>query len=71
MRIDNIRKRLGVDNMTERCRIARLRWFGRGNETRPRIRRKKDSGDGTTWEKKEEEEEEGGTGDGWTVSTET
>ena len=28
MRNDNIRERLKVENITERCRKARLRWFG-------------------------------------------
>ena len=28
MRHDNIRERLKVENITERCRKARLRWFG-------------------------------------------
>ena len=51
MRNDNTRERLKVENITQRYRKARLRWFGR-EETRPIIRRKKDSGDGTTWEKK-------------------
>ena len=51
MRNDNIRERLKVESITERCRKARLRWF-RYVEARPRLRRKKDSGDGTTCEKK-------------------
>ena len=29
MRNDNIRERLKVEDITERCRKARLRWFGR------------------------------------------
>ena len=52
MRNDDIRDRLKVENITERCRKARLRWFGTRKEARPRICRKKDSGHGTTWEKK-------------------
>ena len=28
MRIDNTRERLGAENVTERYRKARLRWFG-------------------------------------------
>ena len=38
-------------------------------ETRPRILRKKDSGDGITWEKKKRKTE--AEMHGWTVSTET
>ena len=38
-------------------------------EARPRIRQKKDSGDGTTWEKKMKRKTI--CRDGWTVSTET
>ena len=52
VRNDDIRERLKVENITERCRKARLRWFGTRQEAIPRIRRKKDSGHGTTWEKK-------------------
>ena len=52
VRNDDIRDRLKVENITERCRKARLRWFGTCQEARPRIRRKKYSGDGTTWKKK-------------------
>ena len=60
MKNDDIRERLKVDNITERCKTEVV-W------PRPRIRRKKDSGDGTTWKKKEEDRSR----DGWTVSTET
>ena len=52
VRNDDIRDRLKVENITERCRKARLRWSGTRQEVIPRIRRKKDSGHGTTWEKK-------------------
>ena len=54
VRNENIKERLKVESITERCRKARLRWFGH-------VKRrdqdyvgptKKDSGDGTTWEKK-------------------
>ena len=48
LRNDDIRKRLKVENITERCRKARLRWFGTRKEVIPRIRRKKVSGHGTT-----------------------
>ena len=50
VRNENIKERLKVESMAERCRKARLRWFGQ--EARPRLRRKKDSGGGTTREKK-------------------
>ena len=47
----DIRKKLKVENITDRCRKARLRWFGhekrRGQEY---VGRK--TVDGTTWEKK-------------------
>ena len=52
VRNDDTRDRLKVENITERCRKARLRWFGTRQEAIPRIRWKKDSGHGTTWEKK-------------------
>ena len=52
MRNDNIKERLKVESIAERCRKARLRWFGQCKEAIPRIRRKKDYGDGTTREKK-------------------
>ena len=53
---DNIRERLKVENITGRCRKARLRWFGR-KVARPRLRRKKESGDGTSWENKKRKTE--------------
>ena len=51
MRNDDIRERLKVENITERCRKARQVVWPR-KEAIPRLCRKKDSGDGTTWEKK-------------------
>ena len=45
---DNIRERLKVENITERCR-KQDSWFGHV-EARQRLRQKKDSGDGTTRE---------------------
>ena len=51
VRNENIKERLEVESIAERCRNAGLRWFGHV-EARPRLRRKKDSGDGTTREKK-------------------
>ena len=51
VRNDNIRERLKVENITKRCRKARLRWFGHVKR-RPRLCWEKDSGDGTTSEKK-------------------
>ena len=51
VRNDNIKERLKVESIAGKCRKARLRWFGYV-EARPRIRRKKDYGDGTTREKK-------------------
>ena len=56
VRNDDIRKKLKVENITERCRKARQVVWPR-KETRPRIRRKKDSGDGTTWEKEKRKTE--------------
>ena len=52
VRNDDIRDRLKVENITERCRKARLRWFGTREEAIPRICRKNHAGHGTTWEKK-------------------
>ena len=52
VRNDAIREILKVENIAESCRKARLRWFGTRQEAIPIIRRKKDSGHGTTWEKK-------------------
>ena len=55
---DDIRERLKVENITERCRKARLlKVVWPRKETRPRIHRKKDYGDGTTWEKKKRKTE--------------
>ena len=51
MRKIDIRGILKVENITERYRKARLEWFGHVR------RRKKDSGDGTTWEKKKRKSE--------------
>ena len=48
MRNDDIRERLKVENITEMCRKARYSHV----EARPRLRRKKDYGDGAIWEKK-------------------
>ena len=48
VRNDDIRDRLKVENITESCMKARLRWSGTRQEVIPRIRRKKDSGHGTT-----------------------
>ena len=47
MRNENIKERLKVESIAERCRKARLRWFWPRKEARPRIRR---NGDGTTRE---------------------
>ena len=53
---DDIRERLKVENITERCWKARqVVWPLK--EARPRTRQKKDSGDGTTWEKKKRKTE--------------
>ena len=57
MRNDNIRERLKVEDITERCRKARLEVVWPRKETRPRTHRKKDSGDGTAWEKKKRKTE--------------
>ena len=54
LRNDNIRERLKVENITEMCRKALTR-----EETRQRIRRKTDTGDGTTWDKKKSKTEAG------------
>ena len=58
VRNDNIRERPKVESITERCRKARLRWFG--NEKRGETKttsEEKDFGDGTTWEKKKRKTE--------------
>ena len=52
MRNDDIRGRLKVENITE-VQESETEVVWTHEETRPRICRKKDSGDGTTWEKKE------------------
>ena len=52
MRNDNIRERLKVENITERCRKARLGWFGNVKRRDQDYVGRKNSGDGTTWEKK-------------------
>ena len=51
VRHENIKERLKVESITQRRRKARLMWFGH-EEARPRLRQKKDSGGGTTWEKR-------------------
>ena len=55
LRNDDIREKLKVENITERCRKTEVVWPRK--ETRPRIRRKKDPGDYTTWEKKKRKTE--------------
>ena len=51
VRNDFISERLKVENITDICRkVRQVVWTC--EETRPRIHRKKDSGDGATWEKK-------------------
>ena len=63
VRNDDIRERLKVENITERCRKARLRWFGHvKNTSEERLWR---------WYQLGEEEEDDRSRDGWTVSTET
>ena len=53
MRNENIKERLKVEIIAERCRKARLRWFGHvKRRDQDYVRRKKYSGDGTTREKK-------------------
>ena len=62
-RNDDIRERLKVENITERCRKARLMWFGKTkNTSEERLCR---------WYHLGEEKEEDRSRDGWTVSTET
>ena len=51
-RNDDIRERLEVENVIERCRKARLRWFGHVKRMRARIRWRKHFRDGTAWEKR-------------------
>ena len=53
MRNENIKERLKVESITERCAqesTTHVVWPRK--EARPRLRRKTDSGDGTTREKK-------------------
>ena len=52
VRNDDIRKNLKVENITERCRKTRLRWFGH-------VKRREQEyvGDGTNWEKKKRKTE--------------
>ena len=47
---DDTRERLKEDNITE-VQESEIEVVMTREETRPRIRRKKDYGDGTTWEK--------------------
>ena len=62
MRNDDIRERLKVENITERCRKERLRWFGETNNTsEERFWR---------WYHLGEKKEEDRSREGWTVSTE-
>ena len=66
MRNDNIRERLKVETITERCRKAILRWFGHVNRRdQEYVGRKK------RWYHLGEESGEDRSRDGWTVSTET
>ena len=51
VRNENIKERLNVESIAERCRKARLSGWPR-KEARPRLSRKKDSGDGTTGRRK-------------------
>ena len=67
VRNDDTRKKLKVENITERCRKARLRWFGHvrrrdQNTSEERLWR---------WYHLGEEKEEDRSRDGWTVSIET
>ena len=65
MRNDNIRDRLKVESITERCRKSILSWaVGHVKEARPRLSRKKDSEMGV-------ESDEDRSRDGWTVSIHT
>ena len=70
VRNDNIRERLNVESIAERCRKARLMWFGHVK------RRDQDYAGRKTLEivplyHPVEESEEDRSRDGWTVSTET
>ena len=64
MRHNDIRERLKVENITERCRKARLMWFG--HET-------KSTSEERLWRGYHlgEEKEEDRSRDGWIGSTET
>ena len=57
MRNKDIRERLNVANITQRCRYAKLGWFGHVKRPGPIVRRKKDPGDGATREKKKRKTE--------------
>ena len=66
MRNDNSRKRLDVENITERSMEARLMWVGH-------VKRRDHSSEERPWRwfHLGEEKEEDRSRDGWTVSTET
>ena len=49
-------ERLKVENITERCRKARLRWFGHVKRRDQEYVGRK-TGDGTTWDKKKRKTE--------------
>ena len=70
MRNDDIRERLKVEHITERCRKARLMWFG---HVRRRNQDYKTMSEEIPlrWYHIGEEKEEDRNRDGWTVSTET
>ena len=65
VRNENIKERLKVESIAERCRKARHRWFGHVK------RRNKDYVGRQTLDHPGEEREEDRSRDGWTVSTET
>ena len=80
MRNDKIRERLNVENITERCRKARLRWFGHVKRLDQEYVGRKMVEMGEVREEDEdyvgrhtlgEGGEEDQRRDGWTVSTET
>ena len=56
MRNDDFRERLEVDNITERCRKAILRWFGHVKRRDEEYVGRK-TGYDTTWEKKKRKAE--------------
>ena len=64
VRNDDIRKKLKVENITERCRKARLMWFGH-------VKRRDQEERLWRWYHLGEEKEEDRSRDGWTVSIET